>query len=167
MIALLVAGRIATRVGHDNIIFQFGHRLETHASDLSKTAACLGQNLLRRTLHGLAIPVEIGTEQRHRGQGGKGVQEGSPELGQHIEVTAASLNEGEEAGAIHTLAVGEDGLEIVETVDDKVERLQPTVMGRIHEVDHLDIMLTDKADDVAFCQFRGRFAGKCDNRIGT
>ena len=58
--------------------------------------------------------------------------------------------EGEEAAAVHTLARGENLVGVLQAVDDKVQRLQPAVMGHIAELDHLDFHLLDDLEDIVF-----------------
>jgi hypothetical protein len=86
--------------------------------------------------------------------------------GDDIHVAAACLDEREEAGAVNTLAAGEDGIEIVEVGDDEVKRLEPSVASGIHKINHADIVVFHKTDDVCFSEFRCRLLKICHYLIG-
>ena len=115
------------------------------------------ERVFRRRLQRVAILVEVGTEQRHGGYLCKRIDKGRTETGQYIEVARACLDKTEQAGAIDTLATGEDGLQVVEVVDDEVQRLQLTVTTRIHEIHHADVIINNVVDDIGFRKFRRRF----------
>ncbi len=153
VIALLVCGGEHLLVRSDDVILQLAHGLELHARHAVEGLASLAQGVLGRAFQQFAVLVEVGAEHGQGGDFGKGVEEGGADAGQHIEVAAAGLYEGEEAAAVHSLATGEDGVQIGHVVDDEVQRLQPAVAGGIHEVDHPDVVLADKADDVCLGKF--------------
>ena len=153
VVSALVDGGEHVLGGENHIILQFAHGMELHAGNLGEGVASLGERVLRRTLQVLAVLVEVGAEQAQRWQLGEWVDESRAVARQHVQVATASLDKVEQAGAVDALAAGEDGLKVVQVVDDEVQRLEFAVAARIHEVDHLDIVLGDIAHQVGALNF--------------
>ena len=161
MVAFLVYGRIHLRLfvfGSRHIVFELAHRLVRHAGGFGEGFLGLVQRIFRRTFEALAVFVEERAEETQRGQFGERVDEGRAQARYDVQVAAARLDEGEETGAVHTLSGGEDGVEVLFVRDDEVQRFQPAVCGRIHEVDHADAVVLDECGDVGERKFRSRFS---------
>ena len=165
VIALLVGGGELSALGRYHIVLELAHSLEAHARDALKFRACLVERVLRRALERPAVLVEERAEHSHRRQLGEGVDESRAEARQHVEVGAAGADEGEERRAVDALAQREDGLKIVEVVDYEIQRLQTSVAGGVHEVDHLDTVLGDETYDVVFRKFFGGLAESRHNLV--
>ena len=148
MVATLILGGEHSLIVADDIVLELAHSLELHACDLLESLGSLMEGMLGRGSQRMAVLVEEGAEHGDRGNLGEGIEEGGAETWQDIEVARPCLYEGEETGAVDALATGEYGVEIVEVVDDEVERLQPSVATRVHEVHHVDVVVDDVADDV-------------------
>ena len=157
MVATLVGGGEDALVVADDVVLQLAHGLELHAGDLAEGLGGLVQRVLGRRLQRVAVLVEVGAEHRHRRNLCKGIDEGRAETGQHVEVAGTSLDEREKTRTVHSLAAGEYGLQVVQVVDDEVERLQLAVAAGVHEVHHADVVVYDVIDDVGLGQFRRRF----------
>ena len=160
VVAALVLGGKHFLVVADDVVLQLAHGLKLHARHLAEGLGSLVQRVLGRRLQGPPVFVEERAEQHQRGYLGKGVEEGRAEAGQHVEVARTGLDEGEEAAAVDTLAAGEDGVEIVQVVDDEVQRLQLAVAAGIHEVHHADVVLGHVVDDVGLGKL-GRWLLEC------
>ena len=163
--ALVLSGEDALVVA-DDIILQFAHGLELHARHLGESLSSLVEGMLGRTLERVAVLVEIRAEQRDGGNLGKGVDECRAESGQDVEVAGACLDEREEAGAVDAFAASKNGIEVVEVVDDEVQRLHFSVATGIHEVDHADVVFHNVVDDVGLGKFSSRLLQRHHDGIG-
>ena len=71
----------------------------------------------------------------------EGVHERRPVTRKDVQVAVPGFDEGgEQAGAVHALAFGEDRLHIGEIVHGEVECFHTAVLGGIHKVDHLYVV---------------------------
>ena len=158
VIAALVGREIFVILGSDDIVFEFAHNLELHAAGgFAKGLAGFGEGVFRSHFEGLAVlGVEV-AEEVERGDIGEGVDEGGAETRDDVEVAAARLEEGEEAGSIDTLAGGKNLVGVVEAVDDEVEGLEATVVRHVAELYHLDVELVDDAEHVGLGELTHRF----------
>ena len=149
VIATLVGGEVVVLFGGDGIVFQLAHNLKLHASGgLAESLASLVESVLGGHLKGLAIlGVEI-AENVEGGDFGEGVDEGSAETWDDVEVAAAGLKEWEQAGAVDALARGQHLLDVLVAVDNEVESVETTIVSHIAEVDHLDSEFLDDTHHV-------------------
>ena len=165
MVAALVLGREYALIVADDIILQLAHGLKLHACHLTESIGSFSQCMFRRRLQRMTVLVEERAEQSHRGNLCKRIEKGRPITWQHIEVAGTGLYEREQTAAIHALATSKDGIQITEVVDDEIQRLQPSVARRIHEVHHADVVLHDVVNNVSLGKFFGRLSEECHNRI--
>ena len=105
VVAALVGGQIVLLLRSDSIVFQLAHNLKLHTvGSLAEGLASLVQRILGCHLEGLAVlGVEVAQDVERRYLG-KGVDECRAEARNDIEVRASSLEEGEQARAVDTLA---------------------------------------------------------------
>ena len=122
MIAALVAGMEELIVRGDDVVFEFAHGLKLHAGDGCEGGASFLERIFRRTFKRRTVLVEVGAEDRERGDFSEGVNESSTEAGYHVEVAPRGFHKGKEAGSINAFAVGEDGIEMRFAGDDEIER---------------------------------------------
>ena len=160
VITLLVLGWEHLLIVADDVILQLTHRLILHTRHLAESLGSFVQRIFRRRLQRVAVLVEIRAQQRYGGNLSKRIHESRTEAGQHIQVARSCLDKREQATTVHTLATCQNGLQIVQVVDDEVQRLQLPVTARIHEVHHADVVIHDVVDDVGLGQFRSWFL-KC------
>ena len=73
-----------------------------------------------------------------------------------------SLSAGGEADeGLHGIAGGHA------VVDDEVERLESSIGGRVHEVDHLHLLVADVIDDVLLGELRARLLEEDLQSVGA
>jgi hypothetical protein len=71
----------------------------------------------------------------------------------------------EQRGTVHTLACGEQVLQVIPALDDEVQRLEPSVSSGIPEIHHLDAVGFDEPDQVLTGKILGGFVKIMDERI--
>ena len=97
VIAFLVGDLVqALRISYD-VVLQLTHRLHFHPGNLLERLVRFLQDEFRRTLKGLALTVEIRTEQIDSQRLGKRIDEGSAVLRENIKVAFPRFDEGEKA----------------------------------------------------------------------
>ena len=166
VVAALVDGREHLVVAEDDVVLQLAHGVELHACNLAECLAGLVQRVLRTALQRITVLVEVAAQKTQGGNLGKRVDKRGVVAWKHIQVAAARLDEREQAAAVNALATSEHGLEVVQVVDDKVQRLELAVAARIHEVHHLDFLFFDIADEVGASKLGRGFLQVCHNRVG-
>lgn len=72
-----------------------------------------------------------------------------------------------QAGSVDPLPGGEDPVEVMHVFDDEVEGLQPSVGAGIPEIDHPDVVGSDKPDQVVFAKIMAGLVQKMDQRVGV
>ena len=156
VIAVLVFRRERGIEAGNDVVFQFAHGLEIDAEFIVQGLAGLVKREVRGGFEAFAVTVEIGAEHGERGYLGERIHKCGTEAGHHVKVGAAGLYEREKAGTVDTLAVGEDGVEVVLVVDYEIEGLDAAVTCGIHEIHHLDAVFLDETDDVGLGEGVGR-----------
>ena len=167
MVAALVGGHKLFDIGLNHVVFQFAHRLILHAGHLGESLGSLGQRVLGSTVKRIAVLVEVRAQQGECGYFREWVDESGAETRKHIQVAAAGLNKAEKARTIHTFTIGQNGVQIIQVVNNEVQSLQPAITTRIKEIDHLDVILLDKRNDVFFCKLRSRLIQKSHYFVST
>ena len=148
VVAALVGGGEERRFRGDDVVFKFAHGLEFHAGLFLELLAGLVEREFGGAGQRFAVFVVERAKHAERGQFREGIDESRAEFRHDIEVAAAGLDEGEEAGAVDAFAAGEDFIQIFGVVDDEIQCLQTSVSGGIHEIDMLDLVVADESDDV-------------------
>ncbi len=167
VVALLVGGG-EERIGiRDDVVFQFAHGFEGHASGLVEGVFRPHERRIGGAVEGFAVLVEEAAQEAQRGNLVEGIHESGPVAGDYVQVAVAGLDEGgEEAGSVHPFALGQDRFRIGEAVHRKVQGLDATVFGRIHEVHHLDLLLADEGQQVFPGEFRRKLSEERHHFVG-
>ena len=150
VVAVLVFGGEHAVVAVDQIEFEFTHRLEGVARPLPEGLVGLAEGEFRRAFERQAVFREIAAEEADRGDFLERIDVGRAETGNHIKVAAVGGNVREETGAVHPLAIRENGVEILPVRDREVQRLEPPVGRHVAEIDNADLMLDDVVRQVFF-----------------
>lgn len=166
VVALLVAAGVEVLARADHVVFEFAEGLEDAAGLTGELLVRLAEHVFGGALQGLALVVIEGAEEFESRHLGEGVHEGGAVAGDRIQVAAPGLDEGEEVAAVDTLAVGEDGVEVLLRGDDEVEGLELAVLRGVPEVHHLDRVFFAEVDDVFLGKFRRVLLEKTDQIIG-
>ena len=154
-------------LGNDNVVFQLAHGLELHARDVRESLASLVECILGCALERLSVLIEVRAEHGEGRDFSEWVDEGGTETRNSVEVATAGTDKGEETRTVDALAAGQDRIQILLVRNDEIECFQSTISRRIHEVDHLDIVLTDERDDVGLGKFRSRLLRKRNQAVGV
>ena len=167
VVAALVGGHILLLLGSDDVVLQLAHHLKLHAArSLAESLAGLGQGIFRCHVEWLAVlGVEI-TQNVESGDVGKRVDESGAETRNHVQIAAASLQEGKQAAAVHALARSEDLVGMLHAVDDEIQRFQSPVVRHVAELDHLYFKLLDDLEDIGLGEFTHRFLKELHQTVG-
>ena len=123
---------------------------------------------MRGAVKGGAALVEKAAQEAQGGCFVERVHKGGAVTGNHIQVTVSGFYERrEKTGSVHPLPFCEYSLRIGEAVYGEVKGFYPAVLGRIHEVYHLDIVLADKAEHVFPGKSFRAFLQESDYLIGV
>ena len=166
VVSALVGGKVVVLLVGNDVVLQFAHHLKLHAArSLAESLACLVQRVFGGHLEGLAIlGVEIAEDVESRNLC-KRVDESCTESGYHIQVGAAGLEEREKARSVHTLARSQHVADVVVAVDDKIQRLQASIVSHIAELHHFDIHLFYYTHHVVASELACRFLQKGDKSV--
>ncbi|KAF5030180.1 hypothetical protein DSECCO2_640800 [anaerobic digester metagenome] len=113
VIALLVAAGIEVLFGADDVILKFAEGLEGAPGPTGEFLVCFPEHVFGRTLQRLPVVVVERAEEFQCRHLGKGVYERRTVPGNYVKVAASCLDEREEVAAVDTLAVREDGIEVL------------------------------------------------------
>ena len=166
VVAPLIDRREELLARSDDVELQLAHDVEVEARRAAQRLVRPAQRLLGSQIERRAVLRVVAAEDVHGGNLAEGVAESRAVTRHDIEVARTRLDVGEEARTVNPLAAGEDALQAGTVVDDEVERLQPAVGARIAQVDHLDIVLLDIADQVRTGKFPPGLSQKAHKRIG-
>ncbi len=157
MITALVLSQEQVVLVADDVELKLPHGLEGHSGHLLERPAGLLEDMFRRYFCRPPVLVVEGAEEAEGRYLAEGVHEGGPEARDHVKVAGARIKElGEDVGAVHPLAKGEDLLQIVAVGENEVKCLEPPVAGRVAEVYHLYSLGLYEADDVRLGELPGR-----------
>ena len=166
VVAVLVVGRENALIVADNIVFQLAHGMEFHTCHLPEGSHGLVKRIFRGRCQRIAVTVEERTEHTERRNLRERINECRRETRHDIKVAAGCGDEAEEGRPVDAFTVGKDGLQIFRCVQHEVQGLQPSVTGRIHEVDHPDVQVADNLFDVLLRKLVCVFAQVCFQSVG-
>ena len=168
VITLLVAGGEQVGGFGNNIVFKLSHRLELQTCTLFKSLRRPAKRCERGALKGIGLAVKEAAQEAKRGNLTERVHERGAVARNHIQIAAARLHKGwEQAGAVHTLAFRENGLQIFQAVDREIQRLHTAVLRRVHKVHHTDAVLFHKIDNIFFGKVLGSFFEPRHHLVGA
>ena len=153
MITLLVCSGEQRILVRNHVILQLSHSLELHARGCLEGFFGPHERGVRSAVEGLAAFVEEAAQEAQGGNLVKGIHKGGAVTRNDVKVAVASLDERrEKAGAVHALPFREHGLGIFQAVYRKIQGFHASVLGRIHEIYHANVILHNKGEHI--------FAGK-------
>ena len=168
VVALLVGGGEILRGGHYHIVFQLAHRLEFQSGALLEGLVGPLQGCERGALERRTVFGEVAAQKAQRGYLVERVHKGGAVARNHVQVAVARLDERrEQAAAVHPLPFREYRLYIFQIVDGEVQRLDPAVLGGVHEIHHLDLFLPDESDYILSRKILRCLAQMGDHLVGT
>ena len=148
VITFLIDSGEALIIGGDDVVFQFAHGLEFHAGALAESLAGFVQGVFRGAGQRFAVFVKEGAEQIQGRQFAERIHVGGAETGDNVEVAVVRFDKGEQTGTVNTFAAGEDLIEIIGIVDDKVQSFETSVTGGVLEVDVADVLGHHQIDNI-------------------
>ena len=148
VITFLVDSGEALIIGSDDVVFQFAHGLEFQTGALAESFAGFVQSVFRGAGQRFAVFVEERAEHIQGRQFAERVHVGRAETGDDIEVAVVRFDEGEQTGTVNAFAAGEDLIEVVGVVDDKVQSFETSITGGVLEVDVADVFGHHQIDNI-------------------
>ncbi len=156
MITTLICSLKHSCIRRNNIVFQLTHRLKLHTCDISKCFTRFMQSMFRRTFQWLSVFIEERTKHRKCRYFCKRINKSGTETRHYIQVATPRLYKRKQAGTVHPLSTSKDRIQISRIINYKIQCFQSPVSGRIHEIDHTDIILLNKRNNICLSKLGGR-----------
>ena len=151
----------------EEVVLEFTEGLQLAARLLLECSLSLPQDFLGRRGQGATVNIVEAAQDIE----GRDVREGVEERGSHarhdIQVRGGRLDECEQGGTVDALSESQHPIEVSLGLDREVQGLQASVPSDVAEVEHLDAIVLDIADDVGFRKLLRGLSEGLHERVGV
>ena len=151
----------------EEVVLEFTEGLQLAARLLLERSLSLPQDFLGRRGQGAAVNIVEATQDIEGWDMREGVEERGSHARHDIQVRGGRLDECEQGGTVDALSESQHPIEVGLGLDREVQGLQASVPSDVAEVEHLDAVVLDIADDVGFREFLGRLSKGLNERVGA
>jgi len=124
------------------------------------------QSMFRRTFQWFTVFIEERTEHRECRYFSKRINKSSAETRHYIQVATPRLYERKQTGTIYALSTSKNSIQISCIINHKIQRFQSPVSSRIHKINHTDIILLNKRNNIRFSKLGSRLFQSSHQAVG-